>query len=82
MHLEKSCFMYFTKTPSHDENDNENDYPPIIIGPTLIKRVSEIQFLGVVIDKKLSWDAHMKSLTQKLASCTGSTNRIAASIPK
>ena len=46
------------------------------------KRVSEIKFLGVVIDEKLSWDAHVKSLTKKLASCTGSINRIAASIPK
>ena len=53
MNLEKSCFMYFTKTSSNDENDNENDnIPPI-------KRVSEIKFLGVVIDEKLSWDAQV-----------------------
>ena len=83
MNLEKSCFMYFTKTSSNDENDNENDnIPPIMIGATEIKRVSEIKFLGVVIDEKLSWDAHVKSLTKKLASCTESINRIAASIPK
>ena len=52
--------MYFTKTSSNDENDN---IPPIMIGHTEIKRVSEIKFLGVVIDGKLSWDAHVKSLT-------------------
>ena len=69
------------ETSSNDENDNEN-IPPIMIGATEIKRVSEIKFLGVVIDKKLSWDAHVKSLTKKLASCTGSINRFAASIPK
>ena len=46
------------------ENDNENDnIPPIMIGPTEIKHVSEIKFLGVVTDEKLSWDAHVKSLT-------------------
>ena len=28
VNLEKSCFMYFTKTSSNDENDNENDYIP------------------------------------------------------
>ena len=34
VNLEKSCFMYFTKTSSNDENDNENDnIPPIMIGP-------------------------------------------------
>ena len=31
VNLEKSCFMYFTKTSSNDENDNEN-IPPIMIG--------------------------------------------------
>ena len=67
VNLEKSCFMYFTKTSSNDENDNENDnITPIMIGATEIKRVSEIKFIGVVIDEKLS----------------GSMNRIAASIPK
>ena len=63
VNLEKSCFMYFTKTSSNDENDNENDnIPPIMIGATEIKCVSEIKFLGVVIDEKLLWDAHVKSL--------------------
>ena len=71
------------ETSSNDEIDNENDnIPPIMIGATKIKHVSGIKFLGVVIDEKLSWDAHVKSLTKKLASCTGSINRIAASIPK
>ena len=60
VNLEKSCFMDFTKTSSNDKNDNENDnIPPIMIGATEIKRVSEIKFLGVVIDEKLSWDAHV-----------------------
>ena len=65
--------MFFTKTSSVDENDNKNDnIPPIMIGPTEIKRVSEIKFVGVVIDEKLSWDAHDKPLTKTLASWTGS----------
>ena len=53
-----------------------------MMGPTEIKCVSEIKFLGVDIDEKISWDALVKSLTKKLASCTGSINRIAAAIPK
>ena len=57
---------------------NEN-IPPIMIGPTETKRVSEIKFLGVVIDEKLSWDAHVKSLAKKLYICTGSIHRTAAS---
>ena len=32
VNIEKSCFMYFTKTSSNDENNNENDnIPPIMI---------------------------------------------------
>ena len=56
--------------------------PPITIGNTEIKRVSEIQFLGVTIDDKLSWDAHVKLLSKKLASCIGSINQIATYIPE
>ena len=58
--LQKSCLMYFTKTSSNVTNDNDNhEHPQIMIGPTKIKRVFEIIFL-TVINKKLSWDAHLK----------------------
>ena len=63
--------------------DNEHDINhPILIGSTEVKCVSKIKFLGVLIDEKLSWEAHVNSLTKKLASCTGSINQIAESIPK
>ena len=77
VNLEKSCFMYFIKTSSNDENDNIHS---IMIGPTNIKRVSEMKFLGVVIDEKLSWYAYVKLLTKQLTSYTESINRIAVSI--
>ena len=35
-----------------------------------------------MIDNKLSWDSHIKSLTKKLASCTGSIKRICDSLPE
>ena len=82
VNLEKSCFMYFNKITSCDTDNDHDINPPIMIGSTEIKRVSKIKFLGVLIDEKLSWEAHVKSLTKKLASCTGSINQIAASIPK
>ena len=84
INLDKSCFMYFTKgkyKKSENESDNES-YPPIMIGSSEIKKVSEIKFLGIIIDENLSWDAHIKSLSKKLASCTGSINQIAKSIPE
>ena len=82
VNLEKSCFIYFNKTTSSATDNDHEIIPPIMIGSTEIKRVSKIKFLGGLIDKKLSWEAHVKSLTKKLARCTGSINQIADSKPK
>ena len=81
INLDKSCFMYFEGKHKHPSNI-ENEYSiPIFIGSTEIKQVSEIKFLGITIDDKLSWDAHVKCLRKKLASCTGCINQISSSIP-
>ena len=81
INLDKSCFMYFKGKSKHSLS-TENENIPIMIGSTEIKQVSEIKFLGVTIDDELSWDAHVKSLRKKLASCTGCINQISVSIPK
>ena len=74
--------MYFAKKSAKAITDDDMNCPPITIGNTGIKRVSEIKFLGVTIDDKLSWDAHVKLLSKKLASCIGSINQIATYIPE
>ena len=81
INLEKSCFMDFSKATTNTILDDE-DYQPIIIGTTEISKVSETKFLGVTIDDRLSWNAHIKALSKKLASCTGSINQIATYIPE
>ena len=63
-------------------SDNNKELPLIMIGPNEIEKVSETKFLGVIIDENLSWEAHIKSLVKKLASCSGCLNQIAASVPK
>ena len=51
-----------------------------MIGPTEIKHVSEVKFLGVFIDEKLPWDDHVKSITKKYrkhkSNCTIYTKKI------
>ena len=47
-----------------------------------IEEVTETKFLGVIIDNKLSWESHIKSLKKKLASCSGSISRISDSLPE
>ena len=83
VNFDKSCFMYFNNNNWHSSvNTNNDDLIPVMIGTSEIKQVSETKFLGITIDDKLSWDAHTKSLSKKLASCTGCINQIAALIPE
>ena len=54
----------------------------IEINANEILRVTKTKFLGVIIDENLTWEAHIKYLSKKLASCTGSLNRITQSLPQ
>ena len=47
-----------------------------------LKKVTYTKFLGVIIDENLTWEQHIKALSKKLASCTGSLNRIIQFTPK
>ena len=53
----------------------------IKIGNETIKQVSKTKFLGIIIDDKLTWDAHINNLCKKLSSATGILNRIKDNIP-
>ena len=79
INLEKSCYMQFSP---HKQQETLNDQYSLKLGDTVLDRVAETKFLGVVIDEKLTWQPHIKALSKKLASCTGCLNRISESIPK
>ena len=66
INLEKSCYM----TYNIHINNNE------------LKKVTHTKFLGVIIDENLTWEQNIKALNKKLASCTGSLNRIIQFLPK
>ena len=82
INLEKSCYMYFSKPNLKNDNLEDTNTLQIWLDGNEIKQVTETKFLGITIDNNLSWEAHIKSLTKKLASCTGSINRIMQSIPE
>ena len=46
------------------------------------KKVDKCQFLGIILDDKLSWDAHLKHLEDKLLSSITMIKRIQKFIPK
>jgi len=47
-----------------------------------IKQCNQTRFLGVIIDEKLNWDAHIKYLENKLNYAMSTLCRIMDSIPK
>ena len=85
INLEKSCYMHFSKCSNKVEIDNANhtdENYKLKINQYELPKVSQIKFLGVIIDNKLSWSDHIKALTKKLSCCIGSLNQIIESIPE
>ena len=78
INLKKCCYMYF----SPYERDNTEDHQCIHLNDHEIDRVSEVRFLGVLIDDKLNWKPHIKNLLTKLRSCTGQICRFKDNIPQ
>ena len=59
-----------------------NNEPPIYIGPTKIIFETEVRYLGVILDSKLLWNAHIKFLVKKLKTSIVTIKRIPVNIPK
>ncbi len=89
MNMTKCCFMHFCPSNESDSTAarvrpyaHENDPSTcIFINGQKINKVSNTKFLGVILDDKLNWKAHIEYLTKKLRSVTGAIRRIRGSIP-
>ena len=79
INMSKSCYMHFSRKKANaDSNAQINE---VRIGNTVIYQVRDTKFLGVTIDDRLCWEPHIRKLSKKLASCTGTLNRIKDNIP-
>ena len=58
------------------------DSPKIKINGEAIKEVTSAKFLGVIIDKDMTWLPHIDMLYKKLKSATGILNRLTKFIPE
>ena len=86
----KSCYMHFE--PSSDQTGSCSRTTPFVSNKDLsqalyinncaIHKVKEIKFLGVIIDDKLNWSAHIEYLAKKLRSAAGVLCRIRSCVPK
>ena len=80
VNYKKCCFMHFT--PNHNEKIPDDGSLLLKLNGLVIKHVKETKFLGVIIDEKLSWDAHTTYLNSKLKCEIGKLHRMKYSIPK
>ncbi len=81
INLSKTCYMHFSPKGSKTKDTSCQDEVGIFLNGDEVEKVSEAKFLGVIIDDKLSWDAHIKSLIKKLKCANGQINRIAKFLP-
>ena len=85
INLNKCCFIHFESKTHNSKNKckfKTETESKIRINNHIIKEVSETKFLGVIIDKKLSWIPHIEHLRNKLKSSNGIITRIRNFIPK
>ena len=83
INIGKCCFMHFEPTKKQlNEPVNDNiDIAKVKIDEHIIPEVTQTKFLGVIIDKHLTWIPHIENLYKKLKSTTAILGRIRHNIP-
>ena len=87
--MSKCCYMHFRPTTEYDTTcartrpfaDSYDKSRAIFINGQKITKVKSTKFLGIFIDEKLDWSAHLDYLVKKLRSVSGALCRIRRSIP-
>ena len=74
INLKKTNYMLFSR-------QNLPNFPPVIINKVNIERVNEAKFLGVILNEKLSWTAHISALKSKMSRYVGIMYRIKPFLP-
>ena len=74
LNLKKTNYMIFSRSRVETTRN-------IFIGTTLIKRVHETKFLGVILDDRLNWSHHIKAVKAKMNRYVGIMYRIKNLLP-
>ena len=61
LNYKKSCYMLISKKPLNDTNFS------VLINQNLIEKSECVKYLGVYLDKKLSWKAYIEKICQKVS---------------
>ena len=76
----KTKFMMFRKKNSRAFK--ENDIPKLKIHNTNISKVTEFDFLGIVISEDLSWNKHITKIAQKINKVNGVLTKLRYFLPR
>ena len=74
LNLDKTSYMLFSNKITTVPND-------IILNDSVIQRVRSIKFLGLVIDEKLSWKAHIDNICKIIARNIGVMSKLSHFLP-
>ena len=81
INIGKCCYIHFC-SPGSESDINSDSRDELTINGKVINEVNSTKFLGVTIDRHLTWQAHIETLHKKLKSATGILRRIRSNIPK
>ena len=74
LNLKKTYYMLFSRSRVDLPNS-------LIISNIVIERKTEVRFLGVIIDEKLTWTSHVKALQSKMCRYIGVMYKIKKYLP-
>lgn len=64
------------------KNKKLSNHPPLIIDNYPINNTDQEKYLGLILDKKLTWQPHIEKIRAKLTALTGSLKSIVRCLPK
>ena len=83
INMSKCCYIHFKPTMAGSKSETlPHPEVALTIDNFPIKKVSSAKFLGVIIDKNLSWEDHIKALKQTLNHSTSTLCRLRCSLPE
>ena len=65
LNVEKTFYMLFHRKRIKTDNLK------LIIGQSMLKQTSQCKYLGLIIDNKLNWAAHIAHVKSKISKCVG-----------
>lgn len=71
LNADKSNLLFFNSKRKEISN-----FPDIFLNQSIIKKVDEMKYLGLIIDRDLTWNSHINSVVKKVSPYVGVFRRI------